>query len=69
MQILYRASLLDAEVAAGPESLEVALVGWDQIPWAELAFPTVEWVLRRAGEVRLDSGPLVTSLNPAVHDR
>jgi ADP-ribose pyrophosphatase YjhB (NUDIX family) len=66
VQILYRATLLDAAVAAGPESLEVALVGWHEIPWADLAFPTVEWVLRRAGEIRSDGGPLVTVLNPSA---
>jgi hypothetical protein len=66
VQILYRATLLDAAVAPGPESLEVALIGWHEIPWAELAFPTVEWVLRRAGELRRDGGPLVTVVNPVV---
>ena len=33
VQLLYRAQLLSAEVAAGPESLEVALVDWADIPW------------------------------------
>lgn len=69
VQILYRASLLDADVSPGPESLEVALVGWDEIPWADLAFPTVEWLLRRAGELRHDPGPLVTVVNPAADGR
>ncbi len=64
VQILFRAELLDAAVSAGPESLEVALVGWQEIPWSDLAFPTVEWVLRRAGEVRGERGPLVTVGNP-----
>ena len=66
VQIHFRAALLDPEVAAGPESLEVALVGWDEIPWADLAFPTVEWILRRADSLRGESGPLVTVLNPEV---
>jgi ADP-ribose pyrophosphatase YjhB (NUDIX family) len=66
VQILYSAALLDAAVEAGPESQEVALVGWQEIPWADLAFPTVEWVLRRAGELRRDGGPLVTVLNPRL---
>lgn len=69
VQILFRAELVDAEVSAGPESLEVALIGWNEIPWRDLAFPTVEWVLRRAGEVRGEPGPLVTVGNPAVADR
>lgn len=64
VQILFRATLLDAAVEPGPESLEVALVGWHEIPWADLAFPTVDWVLRRAGELRRDGGPPLTVLNP-----
>jgi hypothetical protein len=53
VQLLYAARLLDpAAVEPGPESLEVRLVGWDAIPWDELAFPTVGWVLRRAMELR-----------------
>ena len=32
--------------AAGTESLEVALFAWADIPWDEIAFPTVQWALR-----------------------
>jgi ADP-ribose pyrophosphatase YjhB (NUDIX family) len=52
VQLLFRARLLSTDVAAGPESQEVQLVGWDGIPWDELAFPTVTWVLRRAMALR-----------------
>ena len=31
--------------APGTESLEVRLFAWDEIPWGELAFPSVRWVL------------------------
>jgi len=41
----YRAKLLSDEVSAGEETLEVALVDLDKIPWDELAFPTVEQTL------------------------
>ena len=62
VQILYRARLLDASVAPGPESLDVQLVGWDEIPWDELAFPSVHWVLRRAMELpATGSWPAVTN--------
>jgi ADP-ribose pyrophosphatase YjhB (NUDIX family) len=64
VQLLYRARLLDARVEAGPESLEVRLVSWSAIPWDDLAFPTVHWVLRRAIELRGRDGPLVTAGNP-----
>lgn len=64
VQLLYRARLLDPDVRPGPESLEVRLVGWDAIPWGELAFPTVRWILERARAVRDAPGPLVTVGNP-----
>ena len=37
----FRAELSDLDFAAGEESLEVALFEQAQIPWQELAFPTV----------------------------
>lgn len=45
VQLIYRARLTDERVAAGPESLEVGLFGWDDIPWSKLAFPSVGWAL------------------------
>ncbi len=64
VQLLFRARLTCEAVAAGPESLEVMLVDWADIPWAELAFPTVHWVLRRAAELRGRAGPFVPVGNP-----
>ena len=66
VQLLYAARLLDpAAVEPGPESLEVRLVGWDAIPWDELAFPTVGWILRRAMGLRGLPGPHPAAFNPA----
>lgn len=45
VQLMFRARLAEPVFAAGPESLEVALFGWDEIPWDELAFPSVKWAL------------------------
>ena len=39
--LLFRARLLDLDFSAGEESLEVALFAPEQVPWKELAFPTV----------------------------
>jgi ADP-ribose pyrophosphatase YjhB (NUDIX family) len=64
VQLLYKARLTRPEVSAGPESLEVMLTEWHDIPWEELAFPTVHWVLRRARELRGQSGPFVPVGNP-----
>ncbi len=45
VQIIYRAVLADPNISAGPESLEVGLFDWDEIPWNEIAFPSVHWAL------------------------
>lgn len=45
VQIMYRAELDRPAFSAGVESLEVALFDWEDIPWTELAFPSVHWAL------------------------
>jgi ADP-ribose pyrophosphatase YjhB (NUDIX family) len=64
VQLLYRARLLSADVAPGPESLEVRLSSWSEIPWDHLAFPTVHWILRRALELEGRPWPQATVSNP-----
>ena len=51
VQIMFRARLETPDVGAGPESLEVGLFAWDDIPWPDIAFPTVGWALRQWKEV------------------
>jgi ADP-ribose pyrophosphatase YjhB (NUDIX family) len=46
VHIVYRARLLDLDFAPGAESLEVELFGEDEIPWAQIAFRTIEVTLR-----------------------
>ena len=46
VQIMYRAHLATPGIAAGEESLEVGMFAWNDIPWNELAFPTVRWALQ-----------------------
>ena len=46
VQIFFRARLIAPEISAGPESLEVGLFDWDQIPFDALAFPSVLWALQ-----------------------
>lgn len=53
VQIFYRAALL-SDPAPGPESLEVALFGWDEAPWEALAFPSVRWALEDWRDTRGD---------------
>jgi ADP-ribose pyrophosphatase YjhB (NUDIX family) len=52
VQLIYRARLLDEAVSAGPESLEVGLFGWEEIPWDRLAFPSIRWALQHDREAR-----------------
>jgi ADP-ribose pyrophosphatase YjhB (NUDIX family) len=60
VQLIYRARLLDPDVKAGPESAEVGLFHWDEIPWEEMAFPSARWALRqyRETEALADFAPL-----------
>jgi len=44
---MYLAHLANEEFSAGPESLEVMLAGWNEIPWGEIAFPSVTWALEQ----------------------
>lgn len=46
VQLIYRALLARPDIAAGHESLAVALFEPAGIPWGELAFPSVTWALR-----------------------
>lgn len=43
--MLFRAQLLDLDFSPGEESLEVELFKREQVPWRQLAFPTVALTL------------------------
>jgi ADP-ribose pyrophosphatase YjhB (NUDIX family) len=45
VQMIYRASLVSPEFSPGQESLDVQLFRFDEIPWNDIAFPTVNWML------------------------
>jgi ADP-ribose pyrophosphatase YjhB (NUDIX family) len=63
VQVIYRARLA-SDFAPGPESLEVKLFSWDEIPWRDLAFPSVHWALRQWRE-GTDTGDWKARTNPA----
>jgi len=71
VQVIFRARFSDPAqpfFAAGQESLEVRLFDWDEIPWDEIAFPTVGWALdawRATGVAPLGA----PSVNPAIDPR
>jgi ADP-ribose pyrophosphatase YjhB (NUDIX family) len=63
VQLIYRAELTAPEFAPGPESEDVRLFGWDEIPWDDLAFPSVNWALHHHHE-RLGKPDAPPAVNP-----
>jgi hypothetical protein len=59
VQIIYKARLAEPGFSAGPESLDVRFFTWEEIPWDEIAFPSVRWALAawRAGGSQLSGNP------------
>lgn len=59
VQVIFRARFAEPAVPAfraGPESLDVRLFRWEDIPWDNIAFPSVRWALeawRATGESAL----------------
>ena len=51
VQVMFRARLA-SDISPGPESTAVGLFEWKDIPWAELAFPTVVWALTHFAKIR-----------------
>ena len=43
--MVYHAEMQSAALDPGVESLDAALFTWEDIPWDELAFPSVPWSL------------------------
>lgn len=51
VHMIFRATLIDVRVAPGPESLELGWYAFAEIPWTDLAFPSVHWALRHHSQV------------------
>lgn len=64
VQLMFRARLKNADIAAGPESEAVGLFDWADIPWPDLAFPSVGWALRQYRETK-DATDFPPFSNPA----
>lgn len=62
VQVMFVAELA-SDVSAGPESEEVGLYRWGEIPWANLAFPTVVWALTHYAQIR-EKAAFAPFLNP-----
>ena len=51
VQVIYRARFAAPGIEPGPESLEVGMFSWDEIPWSDIAFPSVRWALGHYREI------------------
>lgn len=71
VQVIFRARLGAPDeqgftppgYAPGPESLEVGLFAWEDIPWEQIAFPSVRWALEAWNRIG-SSPPGVPAGNP-----
>jgi ADP-ribose pyrophosphatase YjhB (NUDIX family) len=68
IQVIFRARFAELGFDAGPESLEVRQFGWDEIPWDEIAFPSVRWALHNWYGTRGCALP-AAALNPPEDHR
>lgn len=50
VQVFYAGHLVTPHFERGIESLEVQLFSWEDLPWDDLAFPSIDWALRRFRE-------------------
>jgi ADP-ribose pyrophosphatase YjhB (NUDIX family) len=62
IQMIFRVELESEDFEPGPESSDVMFVAWTDIPWDDLAFPTVTWGLEYARSVK-------DEFNPAIQER
>ncbi|MFQ5959407.1 MAG: NUDIX hydrolase [Alphaproteobacteria bacterium] len=63
VQVIHAARLVSPNIAAGHETLDARLVTWDEIPWDDIAFPSVRWALHHHREYR-SGAPFTTRSNP-----
>lgn len=63
VQMMFKARLKTPYIDIGPESAEVGLFDWDDIPWSEMAFPSSVWALKDWYSVR-DTADYTPFSNP-----
>ncbi len=65
VQIIHLAQLDVPEFAPGPESSEVKLFDWDDIPRGDLAFPSVAWALKHSRMAKTTTASLPYTCPPS----
>ncbi|MSP81812.1 MAG: NUDIX hydrolase [Alphaproteobacteria bacterium] len=63
VQVIFAATLPTPKLDPGIETLEARLAPWEDIPWDDLAFPSVRWALGHWRELA-DGGPALARSNP-----
>jgi len=63
VQVIYAARLVSPDIMAGDETAEVGLFAWGDIPWDDLAFPSVRWALNHWREA-IETGDAAARSNP-----
>ncbi|KOR30688.1 ADP-ribose pyrophosphatase [Achromatium sp. WMS2] len=72
VNLIFRAELIDPNVAAGEESLEVGFFRESEIPWSDLSFPMVRETLRlyfhdrKHGIFATHSGSIIRTPGPIL---
>ncbi|HET7369859.1 MAG TPA: NUDIX hydrolase [Gammaproteobacteria bacterium] len=57
VHLMYRAEMISGDFAPGPESLDVSLVTETEVPWEQIAFPSVRFTLKHYFEDCRAGGP------------
>lgn len=65
VQIIHLAKLDVPEFAPGAESSDVELYDWDDIPWGDLAFPSVAWALKHSRMAMIETASLPYTSPPS----
>lgn len=68
VQIFYKASVDSNNLSPGIETLEAEWFSWDEIPWQEIAFPTVTEVLNTYSCVFRDKKSLALPHQKTFHE-
>ena len=50
LYVIHAGRMTRENHAPGPDCIDTRLVSWDEIPWDELAFPSIRWALERHRE-------------------
>jgi ADP-ribose pyrophosphatase YjhB (NUDIX family) len=69
VHVIFRAPMIAPEFAPGEESLDVGLFALNDIPWDDLAFPSVRWALQRYRDGGMPSVHMANRSDPAIIGR